>query len=440
MKILFYVEPHPIRNELTHHRAILLGKWGKKVLNWANNNQLGDHEVRIACHQLAYQDVQKHLPNLTPYLMPTNFAEETQIHQNLVLWGTHGVSLWENLMRGEENEKLSVYLNYIERIKGDFDFDVVVFWGINGLVSKKVNELGARSIFMELASIRNPFPASIYADSDGVNGFSSVRRLSKDYIDSKSQLLKSSQQLLDGKIKNVLTSPTLFDKKFDFSPVNFTTSPKIVSKGTILVPLQIGDDSNILLGSEYSNVCAFVADVLEIFKDKDYTLVFKPHPGAKSRGGVVFNDHYAAKQLVECEDNCFWYEEEVPKENYLSFIRQFSAVITINSSLGFEAMILGVPVFALGEAIYFTHDYPLNKNDIPNILESENEIKMRVDFGYKISDFIMNYVFMSEEVFDSNLEFLVKKMNIYTDDTLTSTEDMYNSLISNNLVMWGEDV
>lgn len=30
MKVLLYVEPHPIRNELTHHKAILLSKWGRK--------------------------------------------------------------------------------------------------------------------------------------------------------------------------------------------------------------------------------------------------------------------------------------------------------------------------------------------------------------------------------------------------------------------------
>lgn len=429
MKILFYVEPHPIRNELTHHRNILLSKWGRKILQWNENDQFGNHEVRIACHQFAYQDVQNQIPDLMPFVIPTNTTEEAVIQNNLILWGSGGIDLWCKLMKGEKDRRLNVYKEFIDRIKKEqFDFDVVVFWGLNGFVANHVKSLQAVPLFMELASIRPPFPPSVYIDSDGVNGFASPRELTINYMKEKLNGMKGAKSLLEGSTSNPLSEKKVFDSKFEFTSVNFTSSADEKDCKKVLVPLQIGDDSNILLGSDYENAFEFVEDTIKIFKDSDFSLVFKPHPGAKGRGGVVFEDHYRAHRLVESSDNCIWYEENVTKDDYVSFLRQFDAIVTINSSLGFEGMLLGVPVFPLGEAIYKPDDYKFDKKQLPSLIDKQ--YYKFISDGYIISDFIINFVFFREQTVADSFDVFVERVKIYVKSYESEKEMLYNDLVN----------
>ncbi|HHK8640584.1 TPA: hypothetical protein ACQYFB_001962, partial [Vibrio parahaemolyticus] len=427
MKVLLYVEPHPIRNELTHHKAILLSKWGRKLESWnATLDKSGNNvEVRMACHHFSYNLVQSQTPNTLPYVIPTNYAEETKIQENLISWSSAGLDKWSMLMRGEEDSSFHVYRDFLHRIKKEvFDFDAVIFWGLNGYASNVVKSLGATPYFMELSSIRNPFPPSVYIDADGVNGFASPASLELEYIIEKAKQLESPEALTSPRSGCPLSEPEIFDRKFYFSESNFVFSNDDNTK-KVLVPLQIGDDSNVILGSDYNATFDYVKDVCDRLSGKDVTLYFKPHPGARGRGGIVLKDHFKAQQYVESMPNAHWLEDAVSNQDYMSFLRQFDAIITINSSLGFEGMILGVPVFPMGEAIYKPRGYNYNINDIVELLNNDRE--EMISIGYSISRFIMNTVFMSELKLVDSFSPILDKVELF--EKSNSNEEYYESLL-----------
>ena len=438
MKILFYVEVHPIRNELIHHSSVLLGKWGKKIVGWAKDGQLEDNQIKVACHHFHYQLANDKIPDLVPYLLPTTLEEEKKIQANLIHWNQDGKNLWCSLMKGENDARLDVYRDFLTRIKKSFDFDVVIFWGLNDFAANVVKELMAVPLFMELASIRNPFPSSVYLDAKGVNGFATTASLNLDFIREKAKNLRISSDLLENKHNSPLSQSQLFDGKFDFQEVNFYSSTETNPSKKVLVPLQIFDDSNILLGSPYNDVVEFVEDVISSFSESDYELVFKPHPGAYHRGGIVFEGHYKAMMLVNQADNATWLEEEISKDEYLSFLRQFDAIVTINSSVGFEGMILGVPVFPLGEAIYKPLGYKVDKKNLPAQLCNNRE--EMIENGYLISRFILNLNFLNELQVRSSLSYFLKRMNLHCkySDGKYSIEQLYEGLIDlrNEEVTW----
>ncbi len=423
MKILFYLEPHPIRNEFFHYQAVLLSKWGKKILAWSQpDGGLGNTEIRVACHQLAYELVQKELPELTSFLIPTTKSEEKAIQANLRNWASDGLNLWVNLMEGTPKESLDVYLSYLSRIKREvFDFDVVIFWGQNNLVANAAKSMGATPFFMELATMRNPFPPSFYIDGLGINGLASLAQLDLSYIQEKCKLLPSCEEFLTKLDTNPLNTEQLLDQKFNFTTYHHTE--RLTSRNDVLVPLQIGDDANILIGSNYNSSFEFVQEVLDIFRGTNTDLVFKPHPGAFHRGGMVYDDHYRCKKLVESQPGAFWYEQEVPKKDYISFLRSFNGVVTINSSVGFEAMILGVPVFPLGQALYKPKGFEFDREHIPELLQSRHLVAA----GKNIAAFALINCFLDEKQCASSFLPLSQKIQTFLSHP-SSLEDYYNSL------------
>lgn len=427
MKILFYVEPHPIRNELVHHRSILLSKWGDKIIQWNENGS--DLQCMIATHHFGYSLAILHKKELVPFILPTNMQEESLIQENLQFWNEGSILRWCELMKGRKHESFLVYESYLERIKRNhFDFDVVVIWGINGFIFDVAKKLNTVPLAMELSSIRSPFPPSIYLDSKGVNGSCSVSGLTIEYMRSKNSCLREPVEIFDSyNSDNPLSDVIFWDRRYDF----ISSRVKELNK-VILIPLQIGDDSNILIGSSYNSAFEFVEDVIKIFEDTDFTLIFKPHPGAKSRGGVVYLDHKKCEDLVSVNSNCIWFEDKVDKEEYLPFIAQFDGVVTINSSVGFEAMLLGVPVFPLGEAIYKPKDYIFDKYEIPKILNvSKQEF---IDMGKIISKFILNTVFCSDDKLTNNPD-IFKELVLLHSNCYSNQEELYDDIL-NKINCW----
>lgn len=128
----------------------------------------------------------------------------------------------------------------------------------------------------------------------------------------------------------------------------------------VLLPLQIESDSNILFYSPfYKSMPAVIGDVVEALECyPDVYLVVKPHPEDKDRlveldvfsgSQCQLNDELSLPTLLDCAD----------------------VVVTINSTVGLEALLFGKPVVTLGQAIYsnkgFTFDM-LDRSDLPSQL------------------------------------------------------------------------
>lgn len=117
----------------------------------------------------------------------------------------------------------------------------------------------------------------------------------------------------------------------------------------VVLPLQLENDSNILFNSPFFRTMPQVIAVLQKSLDnlRDVWVVIKPHPEDKDR----------VLELSElCGPRCLLSGNlSLP-----SLLAIADVVVTVNSNVGFEALIQGKPVVALGRAIYtekgFTFD------------------------------------------------------------------------------------
>lgn len=123
----------------------------------------------------------------------------------------------------------------------------------------------------------------------------------------------------------VITTTTLFRQK---SLVMFS------------FPLQVSTDSQLLVNSDIDNLQA-LRRAAEIAENAGVRLVVKPHP---AEGDRLFVERLAALR----HELGFLFVEG----NTFQLMQHSSRVVTINSTAGMEAMLLGKPVTVLGRAMY----------------------------------------------------------------------------------------
>jgi capsular polysaccharide export protein len=118
--------------------------------------------------------------------------------------------------------------------------------------------------------------------------------------------------------------------------------PELPARPLILVPGQVEDDASIRLGAgiEKTNLALLQRARIE---NPDATILFKPHPDVEAglRTGAIPEDHMAelADLVVRGTDPA-------------ALLAQVDQVWTMTSTLGFEALLRGVPVTTLGAPFY----------------------------------------------------------------------------------------
>ena len=147
---------------------------------------------------------------------------------------------------------------------------------------------------------------------------------------------------LNSKIKNKSYSLShyvnLFIKqKFSNSKQNIITLPEKY----IFIPLQVNTDTQILIHSDFKDMQEFITLVENSFYslNSDLKLVFKIHPMEKGIVNYTFDNRSI---IVESDTN--------------ELIKKSEFVITINSTVGFEAIQQKKKVMVLGEAFFKIED------------------------------------------------------------------------------------
>ena len=141
-------------------------------------------------------------------------------------------------------------------------------------------------------------------------------------------------------------------------------------KGEFLfVPLQVSTDTQILIHSDFDSVQSFISLVEESFygspdiKHEKYKLVFKYHP--MEEGGLV-EYKFDSRSVVSGIDTG-------------QLVRESVGVVTINSTVGFEALCLKKPVAVLGRAFY-----KLSEFTFPVVVSQEGVVSDLSDVLLKI--------------------------------------------------------
>lgn len=127
------------------------------------------------------------------------------------------------------------------------------------------------------------------------------------------------------------------------------TSPDL-SKRWFLVPLQVQSDSQVTHHSPYASIEAFIRDVMASFAAHapgEVGLVIKHHPMDRAYSDYRRLIQQEAQRLGIGHRVVYLHDQHLP-----TLLDHTRGVITINSTVGLQALHHGAPVITLGESVY----------------------------------------------------------------------------------------
>lgn len=226
---------------------------------------------------------------------------------------------------------------------------VGVAWnGLNG--SRRVfmdaaRDAGSRTLYFELA----PFKGRITCDPKGVNQANCLPRDVGFYLDwmAKKSVLPEDWRLYRASITQR-------------SPANHKPAGNGVGRSEdkyIFAPLQVPGDSQLrLFGGRFKTVPDFIEALLVAADDlpEGWHLKIKEHPTAdRSYASIIIGR--SPRVVLDNRSDTF------------ALVAGSAGVITVNSSVGLEAMFFDKPVIACGECFWALDGVALSANDTSRI-------------------------------------------------------------------------
>lgn len=226
------------------------------------------------------------------------------------------------------------YLSYLK----DKKIDLLIVWNGSFVEAasgvKAARDLGRKVIFME----NGFFPQTLVLDEKGVNAANSLAGKTADFYRAvRTAPAKLSQ------LKGTKLVPRKLREKFR-GKEKVQLPPKY-----FFLPFQVHTDTQVLLNSprirnmyELTDTVYRAVEAFNRKNQEDYWLVIKEHPSDYKR-----IDYTDLKEKYQKEKVVF-----VTTMPSSELIQESQAVITINSTVGLEALLKGKPVITLGKAFY----------------------------------------------------------------------------------------
>ncbi|MDE8669143.1 rhamnan synthesis F family protein [Pseudarthrobacter sp. H3Y2-7] len=345
MRVLIYVEPHPIRNSQTifkdvarHFLPLLAGS-------------TADFDVRMyATRALLGAIGDEGLAGVENRLIRASPAEEALFARHRCDWETEGIPAWLSLMAG--GDVAEDYVGVLRRVWSEFPYDIIVHWGENGAVTKFIEERPVTRIAMELGCTRAPFLETVFMDPFGTNGSAIVPRLSVDDLRGiVGDNPMSAAEALYGYSANLEALP--YEQQFlPLAGGDWSTRILGATQKIAFLPLQLHDDANLLRFSKYETVEEVVLDVVPKLAAAGYLTVIKTHPSAKHRHNSQAAFSLARAALRPWADDVVWLDATKGVYNNAQLAALADLVVTVNSSVGFESLYYDKVVSVLGDAVY----------------------------------------------------------------------------------------
>lgn len=258
--------------------------------------------------------------------------------------------VWKHLLTqrhaGLENELSRILIE----ISSAYKIEAIVAWGNTPSLSRVAQHHGLKVIHHEMGPLRSPsYVHTAYFDFSGVNGNTEA---SSRFTDFKNNT--DANQLKTLSLKALLS---IFGEEQYFGEI-FKAIP---SQFDIGVPLQVEDDSNILAFSNGFNNY----EVIAFARSHSNQVLIRKHPFGHA-------DYFSAQD---------------DSKSVIEFIKRVSRIITINSSIGFEAMLYGKSCQVLG-------DSPFTFIANPPKGEPDNNLLVAINF------FLFGYLIPFKLLFD----------------------------------------
>ena len=336
MKILFFVEPQALRDGFSEFGGAL-----EYMLPIARDLQAREGcEARLYCNPNLADMVLRCAPDLWPLVLQPSPGERRALIDTATPWGPEGEALWAGLMTDPDARPSRMQRSMLLRIRREvFEYDAVVLWGANAAVATVAEECALPRLHLELASFRPPFPEALLIDPAGVNGGASTARLGLGTIRTRMRPL-SAEALRDLMLRAGAALPP-------------PAPPR--ARGTrplALLPLQLSDDANLLFHSDLPDMSAFLHSAAVPLLKAGWRVAIKPHPGAALRGGEVWEAQERCLEPWLGRDRVEILPDAMPPEALLGHAASADLVVSNNSSVAFEAMLMGRPAVVLGRACF----------------------------------------------------------------------------------------
>lgn len=264
-------------------------------------------------------------------------------------WDQGGIDTWLSVINGTDDAM--PFKELLAKIWHQFHFDVILTWGENGIVSQFAKECGATHIAMELGCTRAPYYNSIVMDPFGTNGASLPSKIhARALADATNGSSISAYHAIQGYSADI--DATGYEQFLGPIPAAVRTAAFRRAKKIAFLPLQLYDDANLLAHSPYESLSDVVADAVPKLVQQGYFVIIKPHPDSKHRPNASFENAIAYASIEAYHDDVLWLEDNSAPIRNASLFSVADVVVTVNSSVGFEALYHDKIVVVLGDASY----------------------------------------------------------------------------------------
>lgn len=176
------------------------------------------------------------------------------------------------------------------------------------------------------------------------------------------------------------------------------------------IPLQLYDDANLIMYSPYNEVVNVLEDILPRLSASGYLCIIKEHPASSVRRGSALANHKARK-YAENFENIIWLNADYKNFPNALLFKMADVVITVNSSVGFEALLYDKDVIVLGDAVYKVKGlFP----DLETYLSGKWNKKNYVKNIAKLRHFFLKHYLIKDNYF-SHPDLFVRKITTIGD-------------------------
>lgn len=269
-------------------------------------------------------------------------------------------SMFPNSFENEEKTKhavanclvwLDALLKKIKKIKPDF----LVGWNGNGSTFNFLIKVAGQILKIPVIHLeRGLVPDSLSVSTTGVNFEAPIAGSYLPMI-SKSEQNKALD-FIDRYKRDKRT--VVNDEKNESLGDVVLQELGLAEKGYLFFPMQIETDSNIILNSLKYKKMESVLRMLETVSYRSgIKILCRPHPESKTRNfqnypGLVFDN---SMRLHDC-------------------IQKSLATVVINSTVGLESILLGIPTITLGNSIYSTKGITYEARSSEDVISALQDI------------------------------------------------------------------
>lgn len=460
-KVLFYAEPHPIRNTFSEFLPPAL-----KFFEMASHVNFSDIEWRLFSNSYVLNEVVERLSQiennlhidmfkglsqsetekkLSNFLIYPDHDDDLKIKNLLKKWDEDEIKIRNGLVIG--SSVLSIfYESLLRKVYKEFQFTHVVLWSENGAVRNFCKKNGIQVLHMELGPTRAPYQETLMIDPFGTNANASLTDLDISSSNGVNSYLWASDFSKSNSISTKEIYPslgfhTLVENsagKFYCTPNNVTCIQSSIDDNSeentilldnyVIVSLQLTDDLNTINHSSFEGPRNFIEKIVPRLLDLGMNVCIKRHPGAAYRVFNLVKELEAIEYAKTLSEKVIILPADMQQKDFILFSKRAKAVISINSSVCFESWIMGVPGLIFGDAIFnFNQDLSklsndfLQGGDLINDANFTNSIKSRIKTS-------LNHYFIPNNIF-----VLSKALAKIVTDCSAKNKKEYLHWISENL-------